>query len=303
MDTLHNLTRSIHSLSTVYPYRQVDLCLQLLTLCATNNNAKRNRIGQYKNGDTVINIVKLIQHPFSNIQADNTLSLGAQDEQMNSLDLAVRTSGYASESVWILSFNSGNHDLFVGADGVKALRRVIVSNRQSPSINVAKMWSLAALQNLAASYCDSPTGHCRWYYDEDDEKIKLHSKTPLTVDGLKARNQIVHDLDLVHTITTLACRQPSSSSGSHNNDNPWPSRATKREGLHELHDNMPTWAAVGAIKNLILSQDVWPEIIPHKHCLCDLRYSADWLVSEHLLKIFDPTTIPPHIIVDLYFHM
>jgi hypothetical protein len=245
------------------------LCLQLLTLCATNNHGKRNYIGQYKDGGTLVNIVTLIQHPLSH-------SL-LQDADTTLLDTAIRTSAYASESMWILSFNSPNHDVFVDADGVKALRTVIVSTNMSPSINVGKMWALAALQNLAASYCESPTGHCRWYYEKATGNVTLHPKTPLIIDGIKARSQMVHDTELIHSITNLTCHPPSSSSGQHSEDNPWPTLATKRNGLDELHVR-PTWSAAGAVKNIILSQDAWADIVPRKDCLCDLKYSADWLV-------------------------
>jgi len=271
MDTFSNLTSSIDSSFSEPTYRKIGLCLQILTLCATNNHGTRNRIGQYKDGDTLGHIVKMIHHPFTQTfppSSETTL-----------LDIALRTSAYASESVWILSFNSPNHDVFVDADGVMALRSVIVSAYHSPSINVAKMWALAALQNLAASYCHSPTGHCRWYYDQETYTVKLHLKTPLFIDGNKARVQIANDVELMHSITNLTCHSSSSSSGPHSEVNPWPTLATKRDALHELHENMPTWAAVGAVKNIILNHDAWADILPVKDCICDLKYSTDWLVG------------------------
>ena len=52
----------------------------------------------------------------------------------------------------------------------KILRHV---NGGNP-FHYATMWSAAALANLAASYCNTESGHCYWYYDTEVSDVVLY---------------------------------------------------------------------------------------------------------------------------------
>ena len=62
------------------------------------------------------------------------------------------------------------------------------------------MWSAAALANLAASYCNTESGHCYWYYDTEVSDVVLYGAH----DDEDAENTTT-------VITTTKTRSPSRS--------------------------------------------------------------------------------------------
>jgi len=218
---------------------------KLLTLCAVENPNNRAIIGSYGDGSALEEVVSLLD-------VEGTENVTGTAE--------------AGEAVWILSFNNAeNIQGLLSFGALEALTKVILS----PSAQERdKMWSLAAIQNLAASYCDTPTGHCWWTFDEV-QGLYLHPDSPLVIDASNTRKQLLEEKELLQTLEKIICqgaaKQPS-----------FPSRAKSYENFPE----MSTWSAIGALRNIVLFEDADFVALRMKSCLCTLLSSPDWLESS-----------------------
>ena len=80
-------------------------------------------------------------------------------------DAAFLAAESAAEAIWSLSFSHAhNHAALIDAGAIEALAGM-VSARDLLGIRTpprAAMWAAAALQNLAASYCETADGRCVW---------------------------------------------------------------------------------------------------------------------------------------------
>ena len=218
---------------------------KLLTLCAIENPNNRGIIGRYDDGDALKVVVSLL---LGNEGAGN-LSGAAE----------------AGEAIWILSFNDNeNIQGFLSFGALRALINVVLS----PSAQERdKMWALAAIQNLAASYCETPTGHCWWAFDEDKKGLYLHQDSPIVIDGSNTRKHLLEEKELLHSLEHIICKGAAKAPS-------FPSRAKSYENFSE----MSTWSAIGALRNILLFEDAEFVALKMKACLCTLLSSPDWLV-------------------------
>ncbi len=235
----------------------------ILSSCTIENTKNRQKIGLYNAGAALKTLISM---------------LDVKRGKQNVIDGAAM----AAEAIWILSFNNANnHNFFLSHGAISSLSEVVqydnenIVGRSLSRLRIAKMWAAAALQNLAASYCKTDTGHCWWDYDHH---LFLHPESPLRNSlGGMAREIILKDTDLISYLKDAVCRQGPILT------KPWPSEAAIGD-INNATDQITTWAYVGAIKNLALSeQDTTGVFEDVKDCLCDLSYSEDWLVRffEH----------------------
>lgn len=237
------------SSSTPIPLEERLKIVKIMTLCSSENPKLRQEIGTYKNSAVLKAIISI-------------------------LDEGDEAAAIAGESIWILSFNNEhNHNCFVDNGAILKMTKIIENrgaDKEHHAVS-AVMWAAAALQNLAASYCDTESGHCWWEYDTHNG-LNLHYDSPSVIDGSKAAEEIVKSEEFVNKLKDLACRGGMSES-----DEMWPSLAT-------IHDTMTpklsTWAVAGLLKNLSLHKVSEHATYAAKHCLCLLAESEDWLESS-----------------------
>ena len=163
----------------------------------------------------------------------------------------------AAEAAWILAFNHPqNHAALLTAGAVKALAELFLRDVSER----ASMWAAAALQNLAASYCN---GRCSWAkWGQDIEVVGR-----VTVDGEPARLSIAAHPRLLQAVEEKLCIEASA----------WPSQARVAD---RLKSGITAWAAAGLVKNLALSIPVQQELHGAIPCLCQLSHSPDWLENS-----------------------
>jgi hypothetical protein len=205
-------------------------------------------------------------------------------------------SAMACHVIYIASFaNSQNHAAFYEAGAVLHLARIIkyenkiVDEMQVRPVQI--MWAAAALQNLAASYCNTPEdGRCYWDWKSLGANAKLEitkDSLPIISDGSKVRYDMLSDGALVERLVQLTCQGPVR--GKRSKSNPFPG-VNAISGEHDDSPNVVPWAAAGAIKNLVLPVDAsatdstmtetlqlvqLQSVVP---CLCRLAHvSRDWL--------------------------
>jgi len=210
--------------------------------------------------------------------------LGVHDATVELLEAEKsHTSAMASHLIYISSFaNPTNHKTFAKL-AVRPLSRVVVkgsSDLKSVSRHQV-MWALAALQNLAASYCDTVNdGRCYWEWNSEETVLSIDNDSlPMVSDGTDVRQAIATDEVLLEAVTLLACTGPVS--GPMSTSNPFPGQ-NARLNEHNDSPNIVAWAAAAVLKNLALEEDARPiiertDVVP---CLCRLAKSKDWLEQE-----------------------
>mmetsp|Transcript_30718 Transcript_30718/g.82378 ORF Transcript_30718/g.82378 Transcript_30718/m.82378 type:complete len:345 (+) Transcript_30718:51-1085(+) len=206
---------------------------------------------------------------FTTDSMENRQLLGRLVEFVDTMltDDTGRVQALAAESAWILVFNHPGNHAALAERGVTKLQHILKHSRNS----AARMWAAAALQNLAASYCN---GRCAWGWQEGRLLITPESGS-LTIDSSEVRKAIASDHDLLAIVPQLLCSAPRvrGSVGPAN-------------GHYQQQENdnqMIPWAVAGLVKNLALSQELHEQIISPRlvKCLCDLATeSEDWLESS-----------------------
>jgi hypothetical protein len=215
-------------------------------------------------------------------------------------------SAVASHLVYIAAFaNKKNHQAFAEAGAVAKLSAVVKKAPQDAAVQI--MWAAAALQNLAASYCDTGVddGRCYWGWPDNkeiDHVVIMHDSLPLVSDGSKVRNEMVKDKALIKRLAELACKY-GPVRGKPGGDNPYPGENAMRTVAgkdspvgHETHQNVIAWAAMGALKNAAIVDPTTKGLIDPKymHCICRFSHSLDWLEADkaegllHHLRRGDP---------------
>lgn len=238
---------------------------EYLTFCITDNR----RIRAYFSQQDGIH-AKLVSMA-SSIRAP-TDPLHVTTSEIDSVSLM---SAMACHLIYIASFNDeNNHRKFLEAGAVEALAGIIKNENNTP---LQIMWAAAALQNLAASYCSTSDGRCRWDWTEDNEELILtEDSTPMTIDGSPVRESMLEDTELIDKLVHLSCSGPTTTV-------PMPGEGAT---LHrdELSTNLFSWAATGALKNLAILLDARDYIVeeyPHSMaCFCRLSHSRDWLETN-----------------------
>lgn len=237
------------------------IAMQALILCITDNPDNRKTFSKSKN----------VYKPV----------VAALKDKSNPAVVAA-----AGNLIWISVFGSPeNHAGFLQAEAIDALATVVMTHTNPAAI----MWAAAALQNLAASYCDHEENapHCHWDRVEKgslDVSITEHSGKVL-IDAAEARKAMLATPGLVDQLIVLACEGPVPKEMSETN--PYPGlNAVVKAGLedatvapHEESTNIIAWAATGALKNIALDPKAKELLEPHLLCICRLSQSYDWLES------------------------
>jgi hypothetical protein len=243
--------------------------IKILTLCSSENPTFRQKIGIYKDGKVLKEVISMI-------------------------DEGDKAAAIAGEAIWIFSFNNlHNHNYFVDNGAIPKMSEIIVTkgkNDKDHNAILAVMWVAAALQNLAASYCDTDSGHCWWEFDDnEDGGLYLHDDSPLVTDGTKAAKEIIKsglrndngddgENELINIMKSLACREPMTE-----DDRMWPSLATIDDEITD--SRITSWAIVGILKNLSMYSASVHATLSSEDCLCSLTESEDWLVSSFVFRV------------------
>ena len=182
-------------------------------------------------------------------------------------------SASAAHVVYIGTFaNSRNHQAFIENGAVSRLSHLI---QQQSNLPVTIMWAAAALQNLAANYCDTPDdGRCYWDWKEG--RLVMTTQ-PLLSDGATARQFIAQDKPLVEHLGELIRRGPVHPPQSRGN--PFPGDRA-RTGRDDSSPNLLAWAAAGVLKNLALSPEGQELVESYLPEACKLSKSPDWLEAN-----------------------
>ena len=145
----------------------------------------------------------------------------------------------AGECIWISSFNSPeNFQALTKAGAVDALATVLTSDQPcTDNCHHAKMWSAAALQNLAATYCTGdPHGspYCEYEWVTGDEttgdgvdfpyKVVMTKTSKPKVDPTPVRKQLLGNEKLIEVLSKGICNHLESIE-DHPEERIWPSRA------------------------------------------------------------------------------
>lgn len=186
----------------------------------------------------------------------------------------------AAEAMWTLAYNSAaNHAALVRLGAVEALAAMVTA-RDALGLATpprAAMWAAAALQNLAASYCETADGRCTWSF-ERGEPESLVPDAAVVVDAEDARRRIAHQPVLIEALVRYVCEGPVGPTDG--GGAPWPSKATVSS--RNAPSTVP-WAAAGLLKNLALSEAAAERVLRSTDagaCLCRLSRSRDWIESS-----------------------
>lgn len=248
--------------------------VQLLTLCSSEHPEFRQQIGSFNDSIVLRAILSMLEEGDPSIHA------------------------VVGEAIWILSFNNEHNHSFLTTnhaiakiastfvESTKDLESDEISDDDKAAYTLAIMWIAAALQNLAASYCATDSGHCWWEYGvEDNEEVGeegglyLNEESPLVIDGSGAAEFIAkfEGGELANILQMMVCAEPMTEE----DEEFWPSVATIDSALNAASDSrLATWAAGGLLKNLSMytgSRDVPQQ---SQECLCALMQSEDWLESS-----------------------
>jgi hypothetical protein len=152
---------------------------EVLALCTTENPANRADIGLTNKGQVFDSITDLFKS--GNATWESTRGpdgrMRVSDTEGEKIRAGVtKAFAQAAEAIWILSYNNENNQKgFFNAGTVEVLMGTIkmcpVNFNRDGVCSEAVMWMLAALQNLAASYCDTADGTCEWEVTEKRQLV------------------------------------------------------------------------------------------------------------------------------------
>lgn len=223
---------------------------------------------------------------------------------LDSTDPMVSSS--AAHVIYIATFaDKENHQGFFGVGAVEALARIV----KDGSVPGQVMWALAALQNMAASYCATEDdGRCYWFWSTDDidHVIITEDSLPMLSTGGPTRKAILADPMLVEAMKRWACTGPVQGPPSNKNIHPGVNAKINQD---EDAKTVVAWAAAGALKNLALEPNAKPLIEDAMSCACYLSHSVDWLEENkgqgvlHHMRRADPCWFEDDgLCIDQYFY-
>jgi hypothetical protein len=265
---------------------------EVLQLCTTNNPRNRAKIGSVNRGKVFMAMKDLMHEGMSTYNTTLPLRIDARKRKAL-LDGAGKAIAQAAEAVWILSYNNENNQKGFFEAGVVDELIMIIQNCQVSFDKVgpcseAVMWSLAALQNLAASYCDSPDGHCEWDRTKNSPNLFLPwGVQKVTKIDKVIRQRIMHFWewqDFGKRVSFFLCAGPVRM--PHGDYYSWPGQAKDIDS--EIQPQIIPWAAAGLIKSLAIDRKTRSyfgrQIDDNGNlfvCLCDMhKRSPDWLEAE-----------------------
>lgn len=261
----------------------------VLHLCTTNNPSNRAKIGTVNSGKVFDGIKELIHASMKTWNATMPMVDSGRVEVYRTMDLVGKTVAQAAEAVWILSFNNErNQDLFFQAGIVDELVRTIQTcpihfGHVSPC-SEAVMWSLAALQNMAASYCDTEDGTCGWKRRRRSQDLFLprgvyqtnNKRHQHNVDQL-VRKRVLHFVEkegFGELLNYLLCAGPVKE--PHGKDFAWPSQA--KDIVSEKRPEIIPWAVSALMSNLVLEPTARSHFVQQTEdnghlfrCLCNMH--------------------------------
>lgn len=273
---------------------------EVLHLCITNNVANRMDIGIAENGKIFKGIKDLIHSGMEQMGSVDALAENDMDRNMEKIIAMGNEAGnaiaQASETIWILSYNNENNQKEFFEAGV--VEELIDSIKNCPVYfgndgfcSAPNMWSLAALQNLAASYCDSESGYCDWQRNVETGTLSLPRgvKQINTVDK-DIRSNIMEKIkdederSFGKLLNYMVCGGPVNS--PKDDTYSWPGEATYPHSMS--HPEIVPWAASGLIKNLVIDDSTRRYFSEQTDdngqlfmCLCDTsKNSPDWLEEK-----------------------
>lgn len=183
--------------------RMQALACEYATFCVTDNPDNRARLSEHTADNTIhkaiVNVIK---------SADS------------------HASAMASHLVYIATFaNLVNHKGFFRANAVAVLSDVIKAYDPAKSESSPKpdqtMWAAAALQNLAASYCETEgDGRCYWTWAWQDHPNVADDSLPVFSEGSSVRRTAMKDEELYEKLGSLVCQGPVK--GEMSDENPFP---------------------------------------------------------------------------------
>lgn len=283
--------------------KQIELCDSVMpeAIQILSNNKKKNdmMIPSIQALVLCITDVPKNRETFANAKGiHNTLLKHLETAVKQSDDRTIASIG---NLIWISTYgNAKNHQGF--APAVKPLAQAFLLQNIQP---VARMWTAAALQNLAASYCHNPEDPddpgCYWDYQNDtDEHVSINKEESgdMFIDATSVRLAMLKTPGLVDALSEWACKGPFSGHATEENPSAALNAVVASAMLdpalpkHEDHENIVPWAAIGALKNLALLKDAKSALAPHEACFCRLSQSYDWLEhtkSSDLLGFIRPS--------------
>ena len=189
-----------------------------------------------------------------------------------------KLSAKACHVIYIASFaNQRNQHGFFDAGAVQALAQIILDDSGS-ILPVQTMWAMAALQNLAASYCETEEdGRCYWMFPHGEHNLVIDPNSlPMISDGSAIRQAAIKIPGLVNELIEYACEGPVEGDVEGGfilvGEN-------AEAGRDEIDHSIVPWAAAGALKNLAIDKE-GRELIDRVDgvgCYCELKESDDWL--------------------------
>jgi len=182
------------------------------------------------------NVVSLCTTDNPKNRAKLTTVKGVPEALVAMLKSSPASVAAAGECIWISSFNSPeNFKAFTKAGVVDALSAVLTSTEPctDESCHHAKMWSAAALQNLAATYCEGGHGYCNYEWDAEEKGsdgadvaynvVMAKSSTP-KADPTAVRVQLLENKALLEALSKGVCDHVDDVE-EHPTERMWPSRA------------------------------------------------------------------------------
>ena len=217
-----------HVIQTLHPDHNMtmrSLSALVLTHCTMNHPNNRKVIGM--SVDIFQALKQLLEDAFNTYQ-----DVHKSREEKKEAGLAM---GRAAEAVWILAFaEPQNGEGFLEVGIIDSLVLIVnkchidfLPSAEESLCSYGVMWSLAALQNLAATYCSSESGRCQWEWLPHGE-LKPNPAFPATSGtGHEARQQILpylfHKSSLSSVLTFFVCQGPVDKPSSVNY--PWPGQS------------------------------------------------------------------------------
>lgn len=194
-----------------------------------------------------------------------------------------KASSIGAHLVYISAYNNAkNIKEFFDEDAVPMLAELFMNHEAESSQH---MWAAAAIQNLAASYCED---ECHWHWTKANKfqhVVLDESNSKLVIDGSPVRQEILRYQDLSMALSHMACMGPVMGKEDPE-DNPFPGETAKK-GKHDNHYNIVAWAAAGALKNIALEPHARNWLEAAVGCACHMEHSEDWLEAAKAESFLD----------------
>jgi len=269
---------------------------EALHLCTTHNPANRADIGTAEKGQIFGGINDLIHTAMATLDATEAMMSKDSDgeDKIEVIRAKVgKAIAQASETVWILSYNNeynqkGFFEAGIVDELIMSLKNLPVFFSDDGPFSATNMWSLAALQNLASTYCDSESGYCDWQRNDDTRSLYLPKgvKATTTIDK-EIRTKIMEHIKVNDgrsfdkLLLYLICNGPVNS--PHDETYSWPGRA--RYPHSTTHPEIVPWAAAGLFKSLVIDESTRRYFSDQSDangqlfmCLCNMyKNTPDWL--------------------------